>query len=69
MCTTTHLWSGQNDVVKTVQVVNFAEGAFQFKAKYESSARDSFLPPNTVAGNDPVLILAASKRSLITAVG
>jgi hypothetical protein len=44
--------------VITVQVVRFAEDVFQFKAKYESSAPDSFLPPNTVAGNDPVIVLA-----------
>ena len=29
---------------------------FNFKEKYNNSAADSFVPENTVMGNDPVII-------------
>jgi hypothetical protein len=38
-------------------VVRFVEEVFNFKTKYDGSAPASFLPPNTVEGNDPVLVL------------
>jgi hypothetical protein len=47
-------------------VVKFAEEVFYFKTKYDSSAPASFLPPNTVAGNDPVLILTNRNFDITT---
>ena len=38
------------------QVVDVSEQLFHFKEKFYSSASDSFLPPNTVQGNDPIII-------------
>jgi hypothetical protein len=39
-----------------LQVVDLAAQLFNFKEKFNNSTSDSFLPPNTVMGNDPILI-------------
>jgi hypothetical protein len=45
-----------NNVLINLQVVDLAAQLFNFKEKFNNSTSDSFLPPNTVMGNDPILI-------------